>query len=240
MLKQTEIDRFIWLWRRRKIVLVVLTIITFVVVLFGGVAFFSMRRTSKRDIAQVQSRLAKTERDLSQATVERDETASRLAPFMNLAEQQFPSAPSDERLHLLLDHIEAVTKAASKLPGRRHLDAEAIGRIQEKLNRAPLLDIEVGGLMDDKESLALAEELKSTFEGIGFKVRELVHYLPQDALVGVSIYSKHEFNTVLGEAIGQIFIELGQTPNGWLEADMTGAKGKSEPQPDLKIVVGHR
>jgi hypothetical protein len=199
-----------------------------------------MRRTSKRDIGQVQSRLAKTERDLSQAARERDETASQLAPFMTLAERQFPGAPSDERLHLLLDHVEAVTKTASKLPGRRHLDAEAIGRIQGKLNRAPHLDVEIGGLMDDKESLALAEELKSAFDGIGFKVRELVHYVPQNALVGVSIYSKHEFNTVLGDAIGQIFIELSQKQNGWLDEDTTGASGNSESSPDLKIVVGHR
>ena len=179
--------------------------------------------------------------DLSAVTNDRDAKANELAPFESLAGQQFPSEPPENRLPLLLRRIKAITSAGARLQGRRHLDSVAIPRIRARLDSAPILDIEVGCVWQDAEALALAEELKTVFESAGFKTQKLAQYVSSPHIpVGLAVYSKHELDHVLSEAIAQIFAELEQEPIQWLEDDEVSAAKPSEPQPDLKIIVGHR
>src|SRR6202030_3746688 len=124
---------------------------------------------------------------------------AKLAPFISLANRRIQNAPPEKRLELLLQRVSALTEAASKLPGYRHLSPEAVVRIQNKLDRAPRIEVEVGGMMGDIESLGLAEELRTAFVGAGINVRETVHYVrPERAPVGVVIFSRHELDSVLG------------------------------------------
>ena len=93
----------------------------------------------------------------------------------------------------------------------------------------------------DAEALALAEELKAVFEGAGFKTRKLAQYVPPRNLPsGVAVFSSHQLDAVLSEAIAQIFAELGQERIQWLEDDPVPAANPAEPQPELKIIVSHR
>ena len=180
--------------------------------------------------------------ELSAVTRVRDAQATALAPYESLAEQQLPSEAAEKRLTLLLGRIKALTTATVALRGRRQLDAEAIARIRAKLTDVPSMQIEIGGVARDAETLALAEELRSIFEGAGLETKKVAQYLPSAAIPpGVAIYSKHELDGVLSEAIAQIFVELGQEPIQWLEEDAESSnKVGGERKPDLKIVIGQQ
>jgi hypothetical protein len=178
---------------------------------------------------------------LSATTSERDTRANQIAPFAILAEQQFPSDPPEQRLSLLFRRIESITDAMSRMRGRRQLDSEAMARIREKLDLAPGLDIEVGAIWQDAEALALAGELRTVFEGAGFKPRKLAQYVPPpDFPSGVAVFSRHDLDQVLSDAISQIFTEINQAPIQWLDEDLVSSAKPSEPQPELKIIVSHQ
>lgn len=137
--------------------------------------------------------------------------------------------------------IENTPAPIAEVKRPRHLDSEAMGRIRAGLDLAPGLDIEVGAVWQDAEALALAEELKAVFEGAGFKTRKLAQYAPPRNLPsGVAVFSSHQLDAVLSEAIAQIFAELGQERIQWLEDDPVPAANPAEPQPELKIIVSHR
>lgn len=184
--------------------------------------------------------LAALEADLSAVKEERDSLRARLAPFEALAQEQFPEAPADQLLPSLLKRIKSVASGATR-KGRRHLDAEAVTRIREKLEAAPALTVEVGCFWDDRESKALAEELRAVFTATGHQLRPLVHYAhPEEEIVGVAIYSTHNLDNLLGGAIAQIFAEIGQDPAQWLSQDLVGTTGPGEAPPDLKVIVGRQ
>ena len=140
------------------------------------------------------------------------------------------------------DMAEAANRTAtiSRLKPPRHLDAEAMTRIRASLELAPGVDVEVGAIAQDAEALALAQELKTLFDGAGFKTRKLAQYaLPQSVVSGVAVFSDHRLDTVLSEAIAQIFLELEQTLQ-WLEDDPVQLASAGEATPELRIIVGHR
>ena len=178
---------------------------------------------------------------LEQVAAELEAKAGELAPFASLAERQFPDTAPEKRLSLLLQRVDAITAQMSELRGRRQLDAEALARIRMKLETAPQLDIEIGGAWKDDEALALAGELRTLFEGAGFKPRKLAEYIPPQHLpTGVSIYSSHVLDGVLSEAIAQIFTELEQDSIQWLEDDVTSPDKQLGTGPDLKIIVNRK
>jgi hypothetical protein len=233
---ERAVDDFVGLWRRRKFICVLVVLILLVPALVTGFGMFWGRGSLKGQLGNLQRELDDTKRD-------RDSKATQLAPFLALANQRFESAPPDKRLDLLFDRVdklmEAVRETATKLPGRRHLTEDGIKRIREKLDFAPRLDVEVGGIMGDMESLDLAAQIKETFEGSGFKVRELSQYVPKkEGVFGVSYYCKQELDPRLADAIRQLFVELSEEPMGGVSDHIVSGKGQSNPAPDLKIVVG--
>lgn len=181
-----------------------------------------------------------------QAEVARDahryrETAlvQMMGLFRQEAVRMFPTASDETALGLLFIQMKASVTAGARWQGRRRLGVEGMARIRAKLDNAPGLVVEVGGVLQDAESLALATEIRNTFLENAFVVRDLAEYrLPEGAPAGVSVYSKQEFNTVLGEAIAQLFSEIGQPAIQWIAEDLSGAAGPDLPQPDLKIIVG--
>lgn len=209
--------------------------------IFGWILFVtavlvavSLQRTSQRKISALQLQLSEEERFVEHSKKE-------IAPFVALAEDQFPGTTADARLDLLHTRIAALVATTTKLQGRRYLDAKAVERIKAKLGNAPVLDVEIGGIAGDAESLALAGELKTVFDAAGFKVRKLAQYPgPPNDLRGVSIYSKSLLDEVLGGAIGQIFEEISQQPNQWVAKDLIGTPKPGETEPDIKIVVGSK
>lgn len=151
--------------------LVVLALVTCIGIFRARQALLTQADTLRSHISAVTSDRDTVKRD-------RDAKAQQMKPFESLAEQQFASDPPEQRISFLLRRIETITTAMSRVRGRRHLDAEAVGRISAKLDLAPGLDIEVGGIWQDPEALALAEELKAVFEGAGLKTRKLAQYTP--------------------------------------------------------------
>ena len=212
-----------------------------ILALVACVGIFRARRALLTQIDTLQTHLSAVTIERDAVTHDRDARTEQMKPFESLAEQQFASAPPDERLSLLLRRIETITTAMSRIRGRRHLDAAAIARIRAKLDLAPGLDIEVGGIWPDPEALALAEQLKAVFEGAGLKTRKLAQYTPPTNIpAGVSVYSKHELDHVLSDAIAQIFAELDQPRLQWLDDDVVPSDRPTDGQPELKIIVGRR
>jgi uncharacterized coiled-coil protein SlyX len=196
-----------------------------------------MRKTD--ELHKAEGRIAFLEERLSEKTEALEHMNKQLAPFFTLANEQFPRTPINARLDPLLERITAVVIAAKTAQGRRYLDAAGIERIKAKLENAPALNVEIGGMWDDPESRTLAEELRALFESVGFKVRKLAQYPGSAAqLRGVSIFSKSQFDDVLGDAIGQIFAEILQQPIPWVAWDLAGTPKPGEPEPDIKIIVG--
>jgi hypothetical protein len=192
------------------------------------------RREAVLGIELVQAR-----KELAAMTRERDVKALQLAPFETLAAVQVGSAPYEQRLALLLERLQALAGAGAEAKGRRHLDAAALEEIRTALQDVPDIDVEVGGVASDPESMALAQELHSVFDKARFKTRRIAEYVrPPNGFHGVSIYSKHELDQVLAGAISRIFKELSQPMVQWVDEENIAAARAGEPPPDLKIIVG--
>lgn len=233
---ENAINDFLHLWRRRKLICIVIIIVLLIPAIFSVANSFWGR-------GQLNDRIVKLESELTETKRDRDARAAQLAPFLAIANQRFENAPPDKRLDLLLDRIEKLTTTVqdsmAKLQSRRSLSAEAIARIVGKLNSSPHLDVEVGGMLGDMESLGLANQIKSAFEQSGFKVRKLAQYLPQsEPIYGVSIYFKEKPKLGLINATGQVFTELGQPLAMVLAPNLIGANADPANPPDIKIVVG--
>lgn len=187
-------------------------------------------RSSQKQIAKLQSRLAPLETANAVQTVELKFAEDRLAPFARRAAVQFPDAAPDVQLAKLYEFI--LTRQVQ----RRYVNPASLFRIRSLLKDAPVLDVEVGAMSNDPEALALAAEIRRTFfESTGMHVRDIVKYSePPNDLRGVSIYSKPQFDDSLGDIIGEVFGAIAQEKIQWLK-DMTGANARD---PDLKIIVG--
>lgn len=221
-------------------------IIGWILFIVATIAVFFIRRSSQRETAALVSQVADGRRAIEeqrQAVEEKarilKQTEERVALFVAMADEQFPNAARESRLQSLYANLAAVIDGQKSLPRRRYLDEEDIKRIQALLNQAPVLDVEIGGMWEDAESLALAQQLKTTFLEAGFHVRKLVEYKTAPIkLPGLSIYSRPRFDETMGPVVAEIFKSVSQPKVQWINKEDAGVSEPGGPEPDIRIIFG--
>lgn len=169
------------------------------------------------------------------------DTPRELAPWQAMADAHFSKLPPLQRMDALRQQVQQVMNGGAALQGRRHLSPEAIARIREKLETVPAFTLEIGAPWKDEECAVLADELMKAFAGTVAQVRPMAEYPEMPAgLRGVAIYSRHELDTVLADAVGQLFAELSQAPVRWTNEDLPATGNGIDSAPDMKIIVGPR
>ena len=221
--------------------------------IFGWVLFlaavlvaFGIQRSADRKIEALVSQIAEGRRaneEQSQSIGEKTQmlkqTEEQVAEFVALADEQFPHAAREARLPSLYANLTAVIDAERSSLRRRYLDAEDIKRIEALLRQAPVLEVEIGGMSNDPESLSIARQLITAFSEAGFHVRKLVEYTTSPIkLPGLSIYSKPRFDETMGPVVAEIFKCVSQPRIQWVSKELAGPSQTGEPDPDIKIVFG--
>lgn len=164
---ESAIDDLLDLWRRRKLVCV---IILFVIVFPAGFSLYQKYVA----VPKLEEEVSALQTAKSEAEQERDKAELQLAPFLAAAEQRFPDSPADERLDLLLDKLDKaitdVQSAARKVSPERTLDPRLKQSLVTNLKSLAPLDVDITCVLGDTEGFSLASELKGVFEQAGWKV----------------------------------------------------------------------
>lgn len=176
IVKKTEsaIDDLVDLWRRRKLVCVIVIVIIVIPVGSSLYLQFVAVPKLKADISQRQQDIQTLKDSVQSAEKERDNAKIQLAPFLAVANQRFPDIPSDKRLELLLAKIDqaivSVQDAARRVSPERSLDPQIQSSLVTNLKTIPSLDVKVTCLIGDAEGFALAWQIKNVFEKAEWKV----------------------------------------------------------------------
>ena len=179
----------------------------------------------KRDLSEVQRDSNARIQSLNSQMAERGKAQSDLAPWIALADSWYSNAPPDQRLDLLLKRVSELTNTVpgagrdARAQTPRVLSAEAMARIRAKLNFLSLLSqqkmtVEIQSLGGDPESLALAGQIKTLFEGYGLEIKNGVQEAVREKpLNGLVLESNHPLEGgPLADAMFQLFKELDGPP----------------------------
>ena len=167
VIKKTEsaLDDLADLWRRRKLVC---TIVSLVIVLPTAFTLYQQFVAVPRLKGKITSLLSAKE----QAERARDKAEVQLAPFLAVANRQFPDEPQQKRLELLLTRLDKVVArvedAANKIPQRRSLSEESHDRIAAVLKQGSPFSVRFNLCVDSSEAIALARSLQSIFRLAGW------------------------------------------------------------------------
>jgi hypothetical protein len=198
-------------------------LIGWVLFLAAVAAAVGWRRSLQRRIGDLERRVSAQAEVFAVQAEALKRYDEKLRAFSAIADGQFPHAPPAARLGLLHANLVAVIDAEKHLRRRRCLDAESVNVIRPMMKEAPVMNVEIGTVEGDADSLALAEQFKSLFLDAGFHVRKLVHYdTPQIRLPGLSIYTRPRFDETMGPVIAEIFKAVSQPRIQWINRESAG------------------
>jgi hypothetical protein len=105
---ESAIDDLIDLWRRRKATCII--VIMIMVIPSGLTVYLQFHKVPglESTIEDKNQRILDLDKNLEDAINARDKAEIRLAPFLAAAEGNFPKAPPDEGLELLMDKLDEV------------------------------------------------------------------------------------------------------------------------------------
>lgn len=231
IVKKTEsaLDDLIDLWRRRKIVCI---IVLLVIILPTGFTLYLKFVV----VPKLKDQLGALQTAKDEAQRERDKAQLQLAPFLAVANRRFPDSPADKRLELLLSKLEqAITdvQSAARMVSPEHsLDPRLRQSLIDNLKSVPPLDVEITCVLGDTESLSLASQLKDVFEQAGWNVHgvnQSIFKVPVKHLV--LMFGKEPSREIL-RTLAPIFDSFGYPRKAGLNKEI----GENT----LKIVVGSK
>ncbi|MFA5165112.1 MAG: hypothetical protein WC481_06070 [Candidatus Omnitrophota bacterium] len=160
---ETALDDLINLWRRRKLLCII------VVAIISTPLIYSVVITS-----QMKSKLENAEKAKENAEKAKDKAELQLAPFLAAANQGFPNIDPEKRLELLLsklnDAVINVQDAARRISSERNISADLKCTLIENLKKIQPLEVNVVSIIGDAETYSLAVQIKDIFEEAGWKV----------------------------------------------------------------------
>ena len=231
IVKKTEsaLDDLLDLWRRRKLVCVIVLI---VIILPAGFTLYQQLVA----VPKMKDQITALQTAKREAEQKRDKAELQLAPFLAAAERRFPDTPADKRLDLLLARLDKaitdVQSAARKVSPERSLDPRLKQSLLSRLKSLSPLKVEITCVLGDTEGFSLASQLKDVFEQAGWKVNgvnQAVFTVPIKHLV---LTFGKEPSREIQATLAPLFDSLGYPREAGLNKELG--------EDSLKIVVGSK
>lgn len=166
-----------------------------ILILFTPTGFYVYQRffaieCIKKQLQESNSKYEAISTELRDTKTERDKAQIQLAPFLAIANKNFPQEPQNEQPKLLLNKIEKVLceikEAADKIIPQRVIPKDIIDTLIAKLKTLPPLCVEINIPAGDNEAFELATQIKEVFEMANWKdirgIRQLTYFKPQKHL----------------------------------------------------------
>ena len=231
IVKKTEsaLDDLLDLWRRRKLVCVIVLI---VIILPAGFTLYQQLVA----VPKMKDQITALQTAKREAEQKRDKAELQLAPFLAAAERRFPDTPADKRLDLLLARLDKaitdVQSAARKVSPERSLDPRLKQSLISRLKSLSPLKVEITCVLGDTEVFSLASQLEDVFEQAGWKVNgvnQAVFTVPIKHLV---LTFGKEPSREIQATLAPLFDSLGYPREAGLNKELG--------EDSLKIVVGSK
>ena len=233
---ESAIDDIIDLWRRRKLICIIVILVVVVPIAFGVYKQFVTVPNLTSEISQKQRKIDELRSSLQKTEHERDKAQIQLAPFLAAAERTFPNNPPDKSLELLLVKLEqaigSVKDAARRISPERVLDIQAKNALVSSLKTLQPLDVEITSILGDNEGFALALQIKSVFEVAGWKVNGVNHAIFKAPIKHLIMTFGKKPSPNLEHALLPLFDSLGYARAALIDDKIGEQK--------LKIVVGSK
>jgi hypothetical protein len=187
---ESNIRDLLSLMKRSPIIGVIVILILITPTGFYVYERFFVIECLKKQLKDSNSKYKAISTDLQDTKMERDKAQIQLAPFLAIANKNFPQDPQNEQPKLLLNKIEKllceIKETADKITPQRIIPKDIIDKLIAKLKTLQPLYLQIAIPAGDNEALELATQIKKAFEMANWKdidsIRHFLCYEPQKHL----------------------------------------------------------
>lgn len=188
----------------------------------------------KKQLQESNSKYEAISTELQDTKMERDKAQIQLAPFLAIANKNFPQEPQNEQPKLLLDKIEKVLceikEAADKITPQRIIPKDIIDTLIAKLKTLQPLYVQINIPAGDNEAFELATQIKNAFEMANWKViHRISHITYSKPLKHLYVEFKNKPSNDIFDAILPLYDTFGYQRKFWINEHLS-----EESHPTIK------